>query len=64
MSLPCVDTFLLVLGVALGNFKDGIELTAVGIDPFWLFEFFELSIEISPKVNLHQLLIDTSQLLH
>lgn len=53
MSLPCVDTFLLVLGVALGDFENGVKLTAVGIDPFWLFEFFELSIEVSPEVYLH-----------
>lgn len=58
LRLPCKMAPLLVLGVTLSDLEDGIELAAIGIDPFWLFEVFELSIEVSPKVNLHKFLID------
>lgn len=56
--LPCMATPFLMLGIALSDLEDGIELAAVGIDPFWLFEVLELSIEVSSKVNLHEFLID------
>ena len=64
MRLLRMEALLLAFGVALGDFEDGVELAAVGVDPLRLFEVFELSVKVPSEVDLHYFLIDACQLLH